>query len=106
MDETEHRGPVEDFVGWCRLNNLQLNTSKTKEMVVDFRRKRTHLQPISIEGSDVKVVSRTFKYLGLQLDDKLDCTVNTDSIHHKGQRRLYFLRRQGSFNMLDVWADW
>ena len=69
--ETEYRGLVEDFVGWCVPNHLQLNTSKTKEMVVDFRRKRPHLQPISIEGSDVEVV-RSYKYLGLQLDDKLD----------------------------------
>ena len=51
MDETEYRGLVEDFVGYCSFNNLQLNTSKTKEMVVDFRRKRHHLQPIFIESS-------------------------------------------------------
>ena len=81
--EKEYRGLAEDFVGWCRSNHVQLNTSKTKEMVVDFRRKRLHLQPISIEGSDVEVV-RSYKYLlGLQLDDKLDWTVNTDSIHRK-----------------------
>jgi len=50
-EETEYRGLMEDFVAWCRSNHLQLNTSKTKEMVVDFRRKRPHLQPISTEGS-------------------------------------------------------
>ena len=54
--ETEYRGLVEDFVGWCRSNHLQLNTSKTKEVVVDFRRKIPHLQPISIEVSDVELV--------------------------------------------------
>ena len=79
-------------MGWRRSNHLQLNTTQTKEMVVDFRRRRPHLQPISIEGSDVEVV-RSYKYLGLQLDDKLDWTVNTESIHPKGQGRLYFLRR-------------
>jgi len=68
-------------VGRCKSNHLQLNTSKTKEMMVD-RRKRPHLQPIPIEGSDVEVV-RTYKYLGLQLDDKLDWTVNTESMHLK-----------------------
>ncbi|KAG5279526.1 hypothetical protein AALO_G00078730 [Alosa alosa] len=36
--EEEYRSLVEDFVQWCKLNHLQLNTSKTKEMVVDFRR--------------------------------------------------------------------
>ena len=36
---------------------------------------------------------------GLQLDDKLDWTANTDTLHKKGQSRLYFLRRLGSFNI-------
>ena len=40
--ETEYRGLVEDFLGWFRSNHLQLNISKLKKMVVDFRRKRTH----------------------------------------------------------------
>ena len=65
----EYRSLVEDFVRWCRSNHLQLNTSKTKEMVMDFRRKKPHLQPVSIEGVDVEVI-RTYKYLGLQLDNK------------------------------------
>ena len=34
-EEGEYRGLVEDFVGWCRANQLQLNTTKTKEMVMD-----------------------------------------------------------------------
>jgi len=38
--EEEYRSLVEDFVQWCKLNHLQLNTSKTKEMVVDFRRSK------------------------------------------------------------------
>lgn len=41
MDE----GLVDDFVGWCSSNHLQLNTSETKEMMVDFRRNRAHLLP-------------------------------------------------------------
>lgn len=93
----EYRSLVEDFVRWCRTNHLQLNSSKTKEMVVDFRRKKPHFQPVYIEGVDVEVV-RTYKYLGLQLDDKLDWTANMDSLCRKGQSHLYFLRRQGSAN--------
>ncbi len=50
---------------------LQLNTTKTKEMVVDFRRLRPHLQPVSIEGVCVEMV-QTYRYLGLELDDRLD----------------------------------
>ena len=92
--EGEYRSLVKDFMMWCRFNHLQLNASKTKEMVVDFRRKKPHLQPVSIEEADVDVV-RTYKYLGLQLDDKLDWTANMGTLHRKGQS-LYFLRRLGS----------
>ncbi|KAM3860001.1 uncharacterized protein ACN63O_016557 [Diretmus argenteus] len=31
--EGEYRSLVEDFVQWCKLNHLQLNTAKTKEMM-------------------------------------------------------------------------
>ncbi|XP_051253585.1 uncharacterized protein LOC127362195 [Dicentrarchus labrax] len=96
--EGEYRSLVEDFVRCCGSNHLQLNTSKTKEMVVDFRRKKPHLQPVSIEGVNAEVV-RTYKYLRLQLDDKLDWTANMDTLHRNGQSRLYFLRRLGSFNI-------
>lgn len=38
-------------------------------------------------------VVRTYKYLGLQLDDKLDWTANPDTLYRNGQSRRYFLRR-------------
>ncbi|KAI4888279.1 hypothetical protein NFI96_012150 [Prochilodus magdalenae] len=47
--EAEYRNLVENFVVWCHRNNLLLNTSKTKEMVVDFRRARPTPQPVLIE---------------------------------------------------------
>ncbi|KAG5276868.1 hypothetical protein AALO_G00110700 [Alosa alosa] len=96
--EEEYRSLVEDFVQWCKLNHLQLNTSKTKEMVVDFRRSKPTLLPVHIDGVNVEVVS-TYKYLGLHLDNKLDWSANTDALYKKGQSRLYFLRRLQSFNV-------
>ena len=96
--EGEYRSLVEDFVQWCKLNHLQLNTTKTKEMVVDFQRTKRALLPVSIEGVNVEVVS-TYKYLGVHLDNKLDWSANTDAVYKKGQSRLYFLRRLRSFNV-------
>ncbi|KAI3355457.1 hypothetical protein L3Q82_018292, partial [Scortum barcoo] len=89
---------IKDFVTWCDLNHLLLNTTKTREMVVDFRRPRPHPEPVIIKGDCVEVV-HTYKYLGVQLDDKLDWTANTDALCRKGQSRLYFLRRLASFNI-------
>ncbi|KAI3374554.1 hypothetical protein L3Q82_021128 [Scortum barcoo] len=67
-------------------------------MVVDFRRPRPYPEPVIIKGDCVEVV-HTYKYLGVQLDDKLDWTANTDALCRKGQSRLYFLRRLASFNI-------
>ncbi|XP_066512309.1 NLR family CARD domain-containing protein 3-like [Hoplias malabaricus] len=96
--EEEYRSLVEVFVQWCKLNHLQLNTSKTKEMVVDIRRSKPVLLPVTIDGVDVEVVD-TYKYLGLHLDNKLDWSANTEALYKKGQSRLCFLRRLGSFNV-------
>ena len=83
---------------WCRHNHLQLNATKTKEMVVDFRRSQPPLLPVSIGGVSVEVVN-TYKYLGVHMDNKLDWSANVDAIYKKGQSRLYFLRRLRSFNV-------
>jgi hypothetical protein len=34
---------------WCKDNNLSLNVIKTKEIIVDYRKKRTDHAPILIE---------------------------------------------------------
>ncbi|XP_073668918.1 uncharacterized protein [Paramisgurnus dabryanus] len=96
--EDEYRNLINDFVQWCRLNHLQLNATKTKELVVDFRRSKPCMLPVSIQGVNVEVVS-TYKYLGVHLDNKLDWSANTDALYRRGQSRLYFLRRLRSFNI-------
>lgn len=63
--------------GLCYL--VQVTNSKTKWMVLDFRRTRPPLQPVSTEGVD-----RKYKY---QRQDKgLDWFANTDTPHKRGQR--------------------
>ncbi|XP_017541663.2 uncharacterized protein LOC108413582 [Pygocentrus nattereri] len=44
-------------------------------------------QPVSIEGFDVETV-KTYKYLGLHLDNKLDWSTNTDTLARCGQSRM------------------
>lgn len=48
--EAEFRDLVDRFVKWCRKSCLILNTSKTKEIIVDFRRKWCKPSSISISG--------------------------------------------------------
>ena len=45
--EKEYRDLVEAFTDWTKNNCLLLNTTKTKELVVDFRRTKTPM-PVSL----------------------------------------------------------
>lgn len=79
-------------------HHLQLTVMKTKELVVDLRRTKAAVTPISIQGVSVDVVEE-YKYLGVYLDNKLDWGKNVDTVYKKGQSRLYFLRRLRSFDI-------
>jgi hypothetical protein len=43
---------------WCPNNNLSLNVIKTKEMIVDYRKRRTEHVPILIDAAVVNQWSR------------------------------------------------
>src|SRR4029434_7289941 len=76
---------------WCTLNNLVLNTSKTKELIVDYRRKKSDMQPIAINGERAERVS-DFSFLGTHIEEDLSWTRNTTALLKKAHQRLYFLR--------------
>ena len=49
-NETDCREEVRYLALWCKDNNLSLIVIKTKEMIVDNRRKRTKHAPFSLTG--------------------------------------------------------
>jgi hypothetical protein len=53
-DETAYREEVRDLTVWCKDNNVSLNVIKTKEMIVDYRKRRTKHAPILIDGAVVE----------------------------------------------------
>ncbi len=55
-DESAYRQEVEQLAVWCSLKNLELNTLKTVEMIVDFRRNPPALAPLTIMDSTVAAV--------------------------------------------------
>ena len=75
-------------------------TTKTKEIVVHFRRERRGTQPtpIIIRGTEVEVVAN-HRYLVVQLDSELDWKSHIEAVCRKGRSRLYFLGRLGSFDI-------
>ncbi|XP_035766707.1 adenylosuccinate lyase-like [Neolamprologus brichardi] len=51
--------------------HLRINASKT-ELVIDFSKKSPHITPVNIQGLDTEIVEE-YKYLGVHLNNKLDC---------------------------------
>ena len=49
-NETAYREEVRDMALSCQGNNLSLNVSKTKEMIVDYRKRRTEHAPFTSTG--------------------------------------------------------
>ena len=54
--ETAYREEVRDLAVWWQDNNLSLNVIKTKEMIVDNRKRRTEHAPIIIDRAAVEQV--------------------------------------------------
>ncbi|KAI4889410.1 hypothetical protein NFI96_034097 [Prochilodus magdalenae] len=98
-DETAYRREVAELVDWCDYNHLSLNTDKTKKINVDRRRRRQELHtPLFMGETEVERV-KTFKFLGVHINENLTWSHNTHYIVHKSQQRLYFLRRLRKFGM-------
>ena len=90
-DESAYRDEVQKLTVWCSDNNLSLNTTKTKELILDYRRQSADPAPLHINGDCVKKV-HIFKFLGTHLTDDLSWSADTSETVKKAQQRLLFLR--------------
>ncbi len=97
-DESAYRQEVKELAVWCSLNNLELNTLKTVEMIVDFRRNPPALPPLTIMNSTVTAVE-SFRFLGTTIFQDLKWDIHIDSIVKKAQQRSYFLHQLRKFNL-------
>ena len=97
-NEIPYRSEVSKFVQLFNPNHLQLNVNKTKEMVIDFRRKDTEIMPLKLNDKIVEQVF-TYKYLGVTIDEKLHWSDHINNIKSKGNNRLYFVRKLGQFKV-------
>lgn len=74
---------------WIK-NHLQLNTTKTKEMVIDFRKQERDPSPLSINNVCVERVT-SVKFLGTVISEDLSSAINTSALARKAQQQLHFL---------------
>ncbi|KAI4905235.1 hypothetical protein NFI96_008737, partial [Prochilodus magdalenae] len=97
-DEGPYREEVKLLTEWCAANNLSLNVSKTKELIIDFRKGGGTHTPLNTGGMLVERRS-SFKFLGVHLAEDLTWTTNTSHLVRKAQQRLHFLRRPRRVNL-------
>ena len=89
---------LRNFIKWCNDHFLQLNVTKTKELIVDFRRNVTEHKPVTINGEDVEQVPE-YKYLGTTISKSLDWSSNVGLLHKKANQRVYFVRALKKFRV-------
>jgi hypothetical protein len=83
---------------WCQDNNLSLNISKTKELFVDYRKRRAGHARIHIDGAVMEQVE-SFKFLGVHITKDLSWSTHTNIAMKKARQGLYPLRRLKRFCM-------
>jgi hypothetical protein len=59
---------TENIIDWCNYNKLSLNCTKTKLMI--FTNRKVTFQPLIVKGKEIERV-KSYKYLGLHIDEKL-----------------------------------
>ena len=99
--EHNHGTALPEFVHWCDDNFLDMNVTKTKEMIFDFRRNKGNIVQSIVHDEPVEIVD-TYKYLGTIFDCRLKWDVNTEAIVKRGQQRMYLLRKLSSFGVGSV----
>ncbi len=98
-DEAAYLDEVERLTSWCQDNCLSLNVSKTKELIMDFRKRQQRpYTPLMISGTPVERVS-SFKYLGVNISEDLTWTTHIQTQVKKARQRLYHLRQLRKFRL-------
>ena len=84
-DETAYREQVRELAVWCQDNNLSLNVIKTKELIVDYRKRRAQQAPILIDRAVVERVE-SFKFLGVYITNKLSWSKHTRTVMKRARQ--------------------
>lgn len=95
VGEEVYRAHVSSLQKWCDESSLEINVTKTKELVFY---EKDPVQPLIIRGQIVEVVEK-FKYLGTYIDSNLNFSENIDYIFKTCNQRLHLLRKLNSFRV-------
>ena len=79
---------VNDVTTWTINNNMKLNISKCKELIIDFAKDKRSFQPLTVSGNPIKLVESE-KILALVVQNNLKWNLHVDNIVKKSSKRLY-----------------
>jgi hypothetical protein len=91
---TDYKGKTSQQPG----QHLSLNVSKTKELIVNYRKRRAEQAPILIEGTELVRVE-SFKFLGVHITNKVSRSKHTKTVVKRARQHLSPLRRLKRFGM-------
>ena len=94
-NEDEYRQTVSYVSDWCSENYLDLNVTKTKEMILDMRKKQNSKTPVTISNSSVATVS-SCKYLGVIIQGNLKWNEHVEAQTKEANKRTYNVQCQTS----------
>jgi hypothetical protein len=92
-NETACREEVRDLEVWCQDNNLSLKVIKTKERIMEYRKRRVFHAPILINGAAVEQVE-SFKFLGVHIINKLSWSKHTKTVVKRARQPLFPLETE------------
>ena len=90
---------VRDLAVWCQDNNLSLNVIKSKDMIEDYRKKRTEHAPILFDWAALEQVE-SFKFLGVYITKRLRWSKHTKKVMKRARQNLFPIRRLKIFGMV------
>ncbi|KAK3547190.1 hypothetical protein QTP86_017556, partial [Hemibagrus guttatus] len=98
-NEMAYLEEIRNLENWCQRNNLLLNVSKTKELIVDFstKQERNYQTPVINESPVDRVDS--FRYLRVHITQDLSWSCYINTVVKKARQRLYHLRRLRDFRL-------
>jgi len=84
---------VDEIVTWSTDNHMNINTSKTKEMIIDFARSSQSIVTEFTTADDCPIERvSSFKLFGITLSNDLRWSCHVREISAKANKRLHFLK--------------
>ncbi len=98
--ETAYLGEVERLTSWCQENCLSLNVSKTKKLIVDFRKRQQEETALhSYDQWDPCGEGEQLQVPRVNISEDLTWTTHIQSQVKKARQRLYNLRQLRKFRV-------